>query len=233
MAELEREVRNWRARLERRSSLSVGELDELEDHLRARIDLELELNAALAPVEAMAIAREGLGPPEAISREFVKAGRLRWRRWLWAAWALYAASFFLPAVIIAGVVGASGGVVDFMVPGYEVWVRVWREGELGPPLVVLLINLHMLATLPALWRSRSWRMPSWLVGTVGVLALGIGAMTVAVPTTLTADGTSGVGQLGPGYWAWSAAFVCAAIALRNRNRDAAAARPKVRAHRHA
>ena len=38
-----------------------GELDELEDHLRARVELELEMNAALAPTRAFAIARPGPG----------------------------------------------------------------------------------------------------------------------------------------------------------------------------
>lgn len=75
MFELESEVRNWRTRVERGSSLSPRELDELEDHLRARVDLELELNPGLSPVDALAIAQEGLGQPTAISREFAKAGR--------------------------------------------------------------------------------------------------------------------------------------------------------------
>ena len=42
MFDLEKEVRRWLANQERGSSLSVRELDELEDHLRALIDLELQ-----------------------------------------------------------------------------------------------------------------------------------------------------------------------------------------------
>ena len=113
MFELDTEVRHWRTKLERGSSLSARELDELEDHLRARVSLELELNPALTPAEALAIAREELGEPKTISSEFARAGQPRWRRVLWAAWALYAASFLLPTLVTSGVVSPSGGVVDF------------------------------------------------------------------------------------------------------------------------
>ncbi|MDE2720200.1 hypothetical protein [Candidatus Palauibacter polyketidifaciens] len=224
--ELEGGIRNWRTTVERSSSLSARELDELEDHLRARVSLELELNPVLAPAEALAIAREGLGQPKMISSEFARAGQPRWRRVLWAAWALYAASFLLPTLVTSGVVSPSGGVVDFTAYGYEFFVRVFREGELGPPLLVLILNSPMLMTLPVLWRSRRWKMPWPLLGSMGVGALGFGALSLGWPPTIMADGGGGPGYLGPGYWAWSASFVCAAVALRFRKRDWASARPK-------
>ena len=65
MFELDREVRDWRTRVERSSSLSARELDELEDHLRARVDLELQLNPALTSAKALAVAVGGLGAPAA------------------------------------------------------------------------------------------------------------------------------------------------------------------------
>lgn len=223
MFELNREVRNWRTKLERRSSLSARELDELEDHLCARVDLELELNPALAPAQALAMAQEGLGQPKAISREFAKAGQPRWRRLLWAAWAMYVASLLLP------VLAASGPAADHLTArGYEFFVQVFH-GELWPPLVVLLLNLPMLMTLPALWRSRRWQAPWGAVGTVGVLALGCGVLTLGWPPRLTADGVVGVAYLGSGYWAWSASFVCAAVALRLRKRNWSSVQPKTRA----
>ncbi|MYC89446.1 MAG: hypothetical protein F4X22_14600 [Gemmatimonadales bacterium] len=225
MFELDTEVRNWRTKLERGSSLSARELDELEDHLRARVTLEIELNPALAPAEALAIAREELGQPKAISSEFARAGQPRWRRIMWAAWALYAASFLLPTVVTSGVVSPSGGVVDFTAYGYEFFVRVFREGELGPPLVVLLLNLPMLMTLPVLWRSRRWKVPWLLIGAVGVGTLGFGILSLGWPPTIMADGAGGPGYLGPGYWAWSASCVCAAAALWLRRRNWASARP--------
>ena len=47
MFALEKAVRRWRRGLEHRSSLSPRELDELEDHLRVRVDPELELDPGL------------------------------------------------------------------------------------------------------------------------------------------------------------------------------------------
>lgn len=99
MFKLEEAVVQWRERQERNSSLSPRELDELQDHLRARIDLELELSAVLAPERAFAIARHELGEATALSKEFAKAGRRRWGRWLVVGWSMYAVSWFLPFTI--------------------------------------------------------------------------------------------------------------------------------------
>ena len=225
MFELETEVRNWRRSLERKASLSPRELDELEDHLRARVDLELELDAALAPPKAFAIARKELGEPMALSREFARAGRPRWRRLLLTGWAMYAASFLLPALAATLGSGPSNPAGDLTAHGYEFLVRPFQEGEFGPPLVVLLLNLPMLMTLPTLWCSRRWRAPSLVVGAVGALTLGFGVISLGSPPRITADGVGGVGYLGPGYWAWSASFVCVAAALWLRKRERAYAKP--------
>ena len=88
-------ARRWNER----SSLSPRELDELEDHLRALVDLEMELDATLARPEAFAVAREALGEPRALSTEFARAGRPRWKRLLAGASALYAASLLLPILM--------------------------------------------------------------------------------------------------------------------------------------
>ena len=93
MFDLDMAVASWRKGLRRRSSLSPRELDELEDHLRAHFELELELNATLAPPRAFAIVRADLGEPAVLSREFAKARRPQWKRLLVAAWALFAVSF--------------------------------------------------------------------------------------------------------------------------------------------
>ena len=92
MFDMDAEARRWRKRQERTSSLSPRELDELEDHLRARVDLEMELNAVLAPERAFAIARRELGTPAALEKEFAKAGKPRWKRWLVAGWGVYGAA---------------------------------------------------------------------------------------------------------------------------------------------
>ena len=215
MFELDREIRNWRTRVERGSSLSARELDELEDHLRARVDLELELNPALAAGEALAIAREGLGQPRAISREFAKAGRPRGRRLLLAGWALYAASFLLPAL--------SNPHTDATIYGYGVFVDMIRltQGPSGAPaLLMWLPNLIMLTTLPTFWRRRRARRAwtAWIVAATGALPLGLGLLRVA---------NGGMGwNLGVGYWLWAASFAVVAFALWLRNCKWASPRPE-------
>jgi hypothetical protein len=217
MFELDREVRNWRTRVERGSSLSARELDELEDHLRARVDLELELNPVLSTDEAMAIATEGLGQPTAISREFAKAGRPRWRRLLLAGWAMYAVSFLLPAFTNPN--------TDASIYGYGVFVDVIRSIQPSPSAAALLMvmlglpNLIMLTTLPAFWRRhrarRAWI--SWVVAATGALPAGLGLLRIT---------NGGLGwNLGAGYWMWSASFVVVATALWVRSRDWASVRP--------
>lgn len=56
------------------------------------------MDPGLASSQAFATASEELGEPRALSIEFVKAGRPRWRRLLLTGWALFAVSFVLPAV---------------------------------------------------------------------------------------------------------------------------------------
>lgn len=221
MFELDAEVRKWRTRLEGGSSLSARELDELEDHLRARTDLELELNPGLAPSHAFAIAREGLGQPMAISREFARAGRPRWRRLLLAGWAMYAVSFLLPAL--------SNPYPDATITtiyGYRVFDELIQLTQLPPGgsglllVMMSLPNLMMLTTLPTLWRRRRARRAwtAWIVAAAGALPLGLGLLRVA---------NGGMGwNLGVGYWMWCASFAAAAVALWLRNREGASTRPK-------
>lgn len=208
MFELDTEVRNWRTRLERGSSLSACELDELEDHLRARADLELELNPGLAPSRAFAIAREGLGQPMAISREFAKAGRPRWRRLLLAGWALYAASFLLPAWGIPGGIPSRPD-VNATTYAYEMLTQLPAGGQ----VMFLLTNLIMLLTLPALRRPRPSRNLwwAWLVGATGAFPFGVGVLRVV-------DGGMGLYPY-VGFWLWSASFLVVATALWRRKRD--------------
>lgn len=93
----EKEVRRWREEVERRSSLSPREVDELEDHLRARVELEMELAPALGPAKALAIAKGHLGEATALSREFARAGP-RWSRWMVSGLAMFGVSFFMPVI---------------------------------------------------------------------------------------------------------------------------------------
>ena len=95
--DLDARVARWRRWQERTSSLSPRELDELEDHLRAYVDLELELNATLGPARAFRVACREIGPGPVLSKEFAKVGKARWRRVFITGWAMYAVSFLLPS----------------------------------------------------------------------------------------------------------------------------------------
>ena len=221
MFDLDTEVRRWRERRERTSSLSPRELDELEDHLRARVDLELEINSTLAPRRAFAIARRDLGKPTALEKEFVKAGKPRWRRWLVAGWAMFAASFVLPVV---PVVTAPG-----WVPGWEaaILAAIWFWGPpetLGDTLVLLspLTNLLMLATVLELRAARP-RRTRWLTGLVtGAAALNLQwLLGWAEPLALPPLG------MGIGYWAWAGSFFCVAAGLWMRAKECAPTKPTV------
>lgn len=217
MFEIETEVGRWRRNLERSSSLSTREVDELEDHLRARVSLELELNPALSPVDALAIAGEGLGQPAAISREFARAGRPRWRRLLLAGWVLYAASFLLPAY------GYSRHDAELTTYGYEIFPELVRLTASGPAWAVGVLwipNLIMLMTLPALRRLRPSRR-AWtagIVGATGALPLSLGLVRFGDPGDPF--------QSGIGFWVWGASFVVVATALWLRRRGWATALPK-------
>lgn len=222
MFDLEKAVRRWRGRLERGSSLSPRELDELEDHLRARVDLELELNAALTPARAFAAARENLGEAAVMSREFAKAGKPRWRGLLVAAWALFGLSFLLPALFVPGNgLGLSRpfGVQPYY--GYEVFRELLvADGELANFLAALVPNLAMLLTLPSLLRSRGGQRRG-LLRTLSVVALVTVAIGVLMPpiSVSVPEQVTFVQHPGIGFWAWSVSFVCAATAIRLRNRQ--------------
>lgn len=217
MFDMNAEVQSWRERQERESSLSPRELDELEDHLRARADLEMELDAVLAPEQAFAVARRELGAAPALSREFAKAGRPKWRRWLVAGWTMYAASWFLP-------VFSFWGATTY---GHELLREL--TGNLPDAALLLLLNGAMVMTVPVLWSARFSR-NRWLkrcVGAVGVSAFGL----VVVGMVYGSIQNGSIDWLLPppilaGFWTWSASFLCVANALRLRAKDWASAKPK-------
>ena len=205
MFELDTELRTWRTRVERGSSLSPRELDELEDHLRALVDLELELDASLAPRRAFAIARRALGEPKALSREFARAGRPRWKLLLAGAAALYVASLLLP-------------VYRLELPwGLGAWVP--RGYELLADVELLPLNLPMLLVLPLIWRMRRLK-GMWLAGILGVI--GASTLGLGVVNALKGEGI----MLLSGFWAWAASFALASVALWLRRRNWASARSK-------
>ena len=95
--DLDARIAGWRTRQVRTSSLSPRELDELEDHLRAHVDLEMKLNPGLGLPRAFRVASHEIGTDAELATEFAKVGKAPWRRTFALGWALYAASFLLPS----------------------------------------------------------------------------------------------------------------------------------------
>ena len=212
MFDLETAVVDWRDRMERRSSLSAREVDELEDHLRARIELELELDAGLVPAQAFAVARDDIGEATTLSREFAKAGTPRWRKLLVAGWAMFTASWFLP------VHGFNLFGRESWDSGYEVVWGILTE----TPVPLLLPNLAMLLTVLAFRDPRPrGRWLERMLWVAGLTALGLGLLA---SRTMLVSGGSGLMEFGIGYWVWSASLTSAAAALRLRAREWASAR---------
>jgi len=215
MCELERAIRRWWWQEMRRSSLSPRELDELEDHLRARVDLELELNARLTPARAFAIARDELGVGAALSREFAKAGKPRWRRLLVVGWALFAVSFILPTVS-----EPMSPFPDNMILSVTGWKAFrWALSGLAGPLGIVSACTNSLMLVTGLWvrRHRS-RCPGWAVSAMAAVA----AFNLLFwPVWVVAEGDL---TLQAGYFAWASSFACTAAALWLRGREWASAR---------
>ncbi len=215
MIELENEIRRWREKVERESSLSPPEIDELEDHLRARADLEMELDPTLAPARALAIARDELGQATELSREFAKAGKPRWRRWLSVGLAVFGVSFFLPVLEMASLSPGPSG----WIPGWEALLIVLKGWESPFELVSALTNALVLVTLLTLGLSRAPR-ARWLTGLVAVAA-GLNTYWVLL---CVLDGINPLVELGIGYWTWLGSFGCLAATLWLRDREWASAK---------
>ena len=204
--DLERAIRDWRKRTEHTSFLSPGEVDELEDHVRARVDLELEMDQALIPERAFRIASKGLGAPATLSKEFAKAGMPRWRKLLVTGWALFAISFFLPLWTKSAWPYLGD---PQTLPGWRA-LLLFLDGR-GPfETVSALTNLLMLATL-----LRGRRVPSMLDRALPSLLLGSAAYNACHWIVWVAAGAS-PWAMGIGYWAWAGSFACVAAGLRLR-----------------
>ncbi|MDE0072504.1 MAG: hypothetical protein OXU32_00775 [Gammaproteobacteria bacterium] len=167
----------------------------MEDHLRAHVDLELELDKALTPARALALARYAIGEPKTLSREFAKAGKPRWRHLLRAGGGVFAASWVLPAV----------GDATGHLRGWEAFQLALEWGNPGETLSALSSVLVLLALfLTGRVRRAKLRWLTWCVTGAGVLNL-----LYWIPS----------GDLAVGYWAWAGSFVCRASALWMRGRE--------------
>ena len=225
MLRLDEEIRAWREGLEVKGWFSPRELDELEDHLRVHAARELQSDSG--PDAARTVrtaARQELGEPTALFREFEKSETPSWRLLLLGGWGLYALSFLLPGFGDVGF-GPSEPGFGMSAPGYEFLRLALEDGWILP----LLLNLPMVLTLPVLARARR-SLDVWLrcvIGAVGASALGLGVFNLLRPLPLPVDGDRLMyGHLGTAYWAWSASFALVALSLWLRDREWAPGRPR-------
>ncbi len=218
MSRLDDGIRAWRRGLEAGGRFSRRELAELEDHLRAHAADEPARDATPASPSAVeAAAREELGDPTALSREFAKQDAPAWRNLLLAGWGLYALSLFL----------SDFGSVAFepLHPDFRMSVS-WRELLAPAPISVWVLGafsaLVMMSTSLALGRVRR-SVDAWVGGAVGVIAataLGLGAFNLLRPIPIPVDAELvAYGHLGPSYWTWSASFALVSAALWLRGRE--------------
>lgn len=193
MFDTEDAILRWRRTLERQTGLTAREVDELEDHLRARLELEQELNEGLATARAFRNVSDGIGEAEVLSREFAKAGRPAWRGLVAAGWALFAASVFLPVMS------------EFTIRyGYHVFWERWP------------ICLPMLL---ALWDSRrgdpsrSWALV-WLntAAALYLLVVGVDELIRGNVAIIVGDMIR-QGSFFIGYWTWMASQVLVTAGL--------------------
>ncbi|MXW55945.1 MAG: hypothetical protein F4X22_01315 [Gemmatimonadales bacterium] len=225
MSRLDDEIRNWRRGLAAEGRFSRRELAELEDHLRAHAADERARDATPASAAALkAAAREELGDPTALSREFAKQETPAWRSLLLAGWGLFALSLLLSDF---GTVALEPSYPDFRLS------VSWRELLASAPISVWILaafsTLAMISTSLAFGRARrtvdAW--VGYVLGAVGASTLGIGASNLVWPIPIPVDSELVVsGHLGPSYWAWSASFSLAAIALWLRHREWVSPPPK-------
>ena len=225
MFDLEIAVQEWRGRMERRSTLSPREVDELEDHLRARIDLELELDGALTPVQAFAAASENVGEPAALSREFARAGNPRWRRLLVAGWAMFAVSWFLPVMVDLSFPFSDGASTLW---GWQAFLLTLEWAETPYETISALSNALIVVTLLKIGGTRppKNRWLTRLVTGAAVLNLYWGVRMLLTDDPDAGSWFARMTVLQIGYWAWAGSFICIAAALWLRAREWASARPE-------
>ena len=225
MSRLDDEIRTWREGLEVGGRFSRRELAELEDHLRAHAARNPGSVAGPAAAHAFeSVARDELGDPAALFREFAKQDTPAWRLLLLAGWGLYALSFFLSGF----------GTVVFE-PSYPEFTMSVSARELLPlapiPVWILAVfsTLVMMSTVRSLGRARR-SVDEWagrVLGVIGTSALGLGVFNLIRPIPIPVDAELVVhGHLGPAYWAWSASFALVSVALWLRDREWASPPPR-------
>ena len=206
MFDLDGAVSAWRRRVELASSLSPREVDELEDHLIARVDLEMELDRSLTRERAFRVATRQVGEAAALSREFTKAGMPRWRMLLATGWATLMVSFFLPIATERMPVSMAE----------LIWESITMPDVPGLVLFALL-NAPMFLTLRTLRRARPKGL-RWLRWPLAIQAVGVTLLGIA---NVAVNGAI----IGVGYWGYAASLACATLGIWLRESKRTSLRP--------
>lgn len=208
MFDLDGAVREWRRGFARERAFTTCDLDELEDHLRAAYEVELDLNPALAPRDAFHYARTLMGSSEVLSAEFEKVEGRAWRRLLTAGWVVFAISFFLP-VARDGITLGQLDVGEGLLPGVQALLLAMAGWGGAVGVASGLTNLVMAAT----W----WRVSDAGRGRIRLLAwLATLAATINLCWFFLGDYHP---DLLAGYYAWLSSFGITAAGLWTRARE--------------
>ncbi len=206
MFDLDAAVRAWKEALASERSLAGADLDELEDHVRCKV--ETLMSRGVDEERAWTAARDTIGAPEELSAEFRKVGGGAWRMLVRVGWVLFAAAFFLP-VHRYGLSHVDLKVDSGVLPGIEAFLVALKSGPAGA--VSALTNFVMLLTM---WRISARGRP-W------VLAL---TLTMWAATCLNAwwmVDADPITDLRLGYFLWWTSFGVVSTGLALRVRSAA------------
>lgn len=157
-AEVEEEIARWRQYILARGTLSTGDADELEDHLRGHV--ETLMSSGLTDEEALLVAVKRMGRQADVAREFARQhSRRLWR----------------DLVLDGGGPRARGGVVGmlgFGVLGGLVAKLAWLAGPLesDPQTSLLVLFPLVLSVLAAFLWWRRHASPAVLGGMLAVAA---------------------------------------------------------------
>lgn len=197
MFDLEAAIRAWKAALASERTLAGADLDELEDHLRCRVE-SLLMAGGVDEQGALERARESIGRPAELSAEFGKVGGGPWRKLLTVGWALYTLAWFLP-VHRYGTSLLDFNVRSGILPGVEAFLTALTQG--GPVAVAsALTNFVMLLTM---WRVSDQGRPRilWL------------ALAMCAASCVNAWWMSEITDLRIGYFAWWVSFCVVSVGL--------------------
>lgn len=159
MFDLEQSIADWRKQMIAAGIKTPVPLEELEIHLREEI--ERQMRSELNEQNAFEISVQQIGQAKPLKTEFKKIDAENWNRPLaWSAWALFVASFFLPALGDDAPGWKCAGISATAVTWAEFWHGNWGTIYLAS---LTLANLLMIVSpflLPQF--SQNKRFLKWL-----------------------------------------------------------------------